>query len=300
MDSPERRIKSNPIVDSTWIRLENIQNKNVFDSHCHLDRLFGDFIQEPQYYQKFKSQNADILGKTFEGCITSFCQPKDWRKRPWQWILQEEGVYGAIGVHPSRAREYDQDTEDELRCYLQKEPKIVALTEIGLDQTHKVPLSVQEQAMVRQIQIAIQLKKPICLHIRGACEEAFTAMSRTGLESDWPLHMHCFTESYKIYERWLEQYPKMKFGVVLNKANVDFLKRVPLKHLLLETDAPYFAPKSDVFKTKGEFVKKKIDRYVSHPGMVLYVATEVAKVKGLDINVVLRANRRNIFEIYGI
>lgn len=56
--------------------------------------------------------------------------------------------------------------------------------------------------------------------------------------------MHCFTESYKIYERWLEQYPKMKFGVVLNKANVDFLKRVPLKHLLLETDAPYFAPKS--------------------------------------------------------
>lgn len=84
-------------------------------------------------------------------------------------------------MHPSRAREYDQDTEDELRCYLQKEPKIVALTEIGLDQTHKVPLSVQEQAMVRQIQIAIQLKKPICLHIRGACEEAFTAMSRVGI-----------------------------------------------------------------------------------------------------------------------
>ncbi|XP_059092958.1 putative deoxyribonuclease TATDN2 isoform X2 [Tigriopus californicus] len=251
------------------IRMKAILERNVFDSHCHLDRLFGDLVLKPKYFQTFKRENAAIMGETFEGCITSFCQPRDWREKPWQCVLEEEGIYGAIGVHPSRAREYDENTEDELRYFLQEEPKIVALTEVGLDETHKVPLQIQEVAM-------------------------------TGLARDWPLHMHCFTDSYEIYIRWLNQYPKMKFGVVLNKANLEFLRRVPLGHLLLETDAPYFPPRSDHFKTKGEFLKKRSDRPVSHPGMVIYVATEVAKVKGMDVNVVLGANRRNIREIYGV
>eukprot|EP00094_Tigriopus_californicus_P013026 TCALIF_12596-PA protein Name:"Similar to TATDN2 Putative deoxyribonuclease TATDN2 (Homo sapiens)" AED:0.03 eAED:0.03 QI:108/0.66/0.75/1/1/1/4/306/273 len=257
------------------IRMKAILERNVFDSHCHLDRLFGDLVLKPKYFQTFKRENAAIMGETFEGCITSFCQPRDWR-------------------------EYDENTEDELRYFLQEEPKIVALTEVGLDETHKVPLQIQEVAMVRQIQIAIEFKKPICLHIRGASEAAAYAMLKTGLARDWPLHMHCFTDSYEIYIRWLNQYPKMKFGVVLNKANLEFLRRVPLGHLLLETDAPYFPPRSDHFKTKGEFLKKRSDRPVSHPGMVIYVATEVAKVKGMDVNVVLGANRRNIREIYGV
>ncbi|TRY64101.1 hypothetical protein TCAL_12596 [Tigriopus californicus] len=282
------------------IRMKAILERNVFDSHCHLDRLFGDLVLKPKYFQTFKRENAAIMGETFEGCITSFCQPRDWREKPWQCVLEEEGIYGAIGVHPSRAREYDENTEDELRYFLQEEPKIVALTEVGLDETHKVPLQIQEVAMVRQIQIAIEFKKPICLHIRGASEAAAYAMLKTGLARDWPLHMHCFTDSYEIYIRWLNQYPKMKFGVVLNKANLEFLRRVPLGHLLLETDAPYFPPRSDHFKTKGEFLKKRSDRPVSHPGMVIYVATEVAKVKGMDVNVVLGANRRNIREIYGV
>ena len=67
------------------------------------------------------------------------------------------------------------------------------------------------------------------------------------------------------------------------------LDAVPLDRLLLETDAPYFLPKG---------VEGQAD--CSQPGHVLYVARKVAAFKGVELEVVLQQNLRNVEEVYQV
>lgn len=63
------------------------------------------------------------------------------------------------------------------------------------------------------------------------------------------VHRHCFTESWDVAKKWLTACPNVVFGftggVFSFKANqLEAIRRLPLDRILLETDAPYFKPKS--------------------------------------------------------
>ena len=47
---------------------------NVFDTHCHIDRLFGKRVGADRFNDLRNSGNR--FYKKFEGCITSFCDPQ--------------------------------------------------------------------------------------------------------------------------------------------------------------------------------------------------------------------------------
>ena len=66
-------------------------------------------------------------------------------------------------------------------------------------------------------------------------------------------------------------------------------KSIPMDRILLETDAPYFVPKS--LRSHEQF---------SHPGNVLFVAEEIANLRGEDVDVVLENCRRNVRKLYQI
>ena len=124
----------------------------------------------------------------------------------------------------------------------------------------------------------------------------------------------------------MKAYPNMKFGFVLPFLD-DVVTRIPLDRLLLETDAPYFpAPEHklhdlvqlhslslssgpavlsvyllfvlqvNIKKTFG----KTAGRLQSHPGLVFLVASKIAKMRGIAVGDVLKANRDNVRALYGI
>ena len=78
------------------------------------------------------------------------------------------------------------------------------------------------------------------------------------------------------------------------KAVHEVAKRVPLDRLLLETDAPYFLP-SKLAKSASSYSYQ-----FSQPGQVIHVAAQIAALRGVSVEEVLDANKRNIEEVYGI
>jgi hypothetical protein len=84
----------------------------------------------------------------------------------------------------------------------------------------------------------------------------------------------------------------MKFGVVPNFYDRDVGRLLPLKHLLLETDAPYFVP----MKLRDTENAPKI----AVPGHVFHTAAQIAALRDLPVEDILLSNRRNVAEIYGV
>ena len=67
----------------------------------------------------------------------------------------------------------------------------------------------------------------------------------------------------------------------------EVVKNIPLERIVLETDAPYFANKW--MTLKSEF---------SHPGCIMYTALEVAKLRNIPIEEVVKANFDNCQQLY--
>ncbi|GBN85875.1 Putative deoxyribonuclease TATDN2, partial [Araneus ventricosus] len=103
-----------------------------FDSHCHLDILF----QNEQFggtYSEYMVKHRQDYPDSFKGCIAVFCKPFTFAKvSMWQKLLAHEKVWGAFGVHPKNAKEYNRKIENYLISAL-NHPKVKALGEIGLD-----------------------------------------------------------------------------------------------------------------------------------------------------------------------
>ena len=121
----------------------------------------------------------------------------------------------------------------------------VAVGEIGMDlywdRTYEAE---QREALRVQMLWAEEFGLPVALHIRKAHNEVF------GLLRDLNRHsysgvMHCFGGSVQEAMRAVEMGFHLGIGGVVtfkNATMAEVVKAVPLKRLLLETDAPYLSP----------------------------------------------------------
>lgn len=239
----------------------------------------------------------------FGGCIANYCNPKSWvssRKltealRPFEL---ESRVHLSLGCHPHFAADFDSVTVAQLELVVKEfKRRVVAVGECGLDYSRKndVEKSRQKRVFVDQVKLAMKLQLPLVLHIREAEEDSLSILEEVGLPPDWRVHRHCFTGDWATAQSWLDLFPGSKLGVtaaVMDTRNYkvqDWVTKVPLSKLLLETDSPYFPPGGH-----------KRDVSVSLPGDILYLAEQVAALKKISLHEVLTANLHNVKEIYGV
>src|SRR5262249_53196039 len=80
-------------------------------------------------------------------------------------------IYAAVGIHPHDARTADGAALARIAT-LARAPSVVAIGEIGLDhyRDHS-PRAVQRTALVAQLQLAREVRKPVLLHCREAHAE---------------------------------------------------------------------------------------------------------------------------------
>ena len=301
----------------------------IFDSHCHLDRVFKilftqnsfDFYTEKKApaIKKFSSTSSKskaaggpltvlrtkykcVYDENFEGCINIICHPNHFAKHNWEWMTDDPGLYFAIGCHPQNASSFDSCSEFELEKAM-KHPKVVAVGECGLDDKWAAfddnIFACQQEVFKRHLKVAMKMKKPLVLHIRGlnAAHAALNLMDHVNLPPDWPIHMHAFTDTWPECQEWAKKWPGMKFGLCADSFDHQIAQNLSLDKILLETDAPYFLPK--ILKqtlTSAEASSKP----VSMPGDVWFVAQQVAYWKNLNVDQILEANRQNVSNIYGI
>jgi TatD DNase family protein len=157
-------------------------------------------------------------------------------------------IYAAVGIHPHDADTWESQI-DGLK-QLARQSKVVAIGEIGLDYFRDISARDHQLAAFRaQLDLAIQVNKPVVLH----CRDAYTEMI-TILEEDYipkignrlPGVVHCFNAGSAYAQKFL------KLGFYLGINNLvtypsntslqEALKIIPLDRIVVETDCPFLPP----------------------------------------------------------
>jgi len=170
-------------------------------------------------------------------------------------------------------------------------PAFVAIGEIGLDYHEGIAFKREQQEVLRlQLELAAKLDLPVNIHLRDAWEDLFRILEDCR-HLQLRGNLHCFTASYEIYERarrcgeW-----SVGIGGVVTFKNAGLaktLERIPLEHILLETDAPYLAP-----------VPHRGQRNES--AYLPLVAAKVAEIKGQSLQEVEERTTENAVKLFRI
>lgn len=199
---------------------------------------------------------------------------------------QYEGVYCALGIHPSEAKgAKDEDFEEIIR--LASDKKVVAIGECGLDYYwDKNFVDEQKKVFAKQIEIAIALKKPLIVHDREAHHDTFEMLK----DLEVPVIMHCFSGSWEFAKEYIKKGFYISLGGVVTFKNAkkvhEISKNIPLEHLLLETDAPYLTP--EPFRGKR-----------NEPAYVKFAAEKIAEIRGVSLEEIAQATTKNANAIFG-
>ncbi len=197
-------------------------------------------------------------------------------------------LYATVGIHPGDT----MNLNEELFGWLKeraKHPRVVAAGEIGLDYYWDTPdRDTQKKWFARQLELARELKLPLVIHSRDAANDTFGMMKEAKAE-DMGAIIHCFGYGVEQARQYLNKGFYLGIGGVVTFTNAKKLKEVvayaPLEQLVLETDCPYLAP----VPHRGE---RNQSQFLS------YVAKEIARLKGMDINEVIRITNENAKKFY--
>jgi len=252
----------------------------LVDSHCHLD--FPDLAG--------RVDDALVLMRE-NGVTHALCVSVTLQEFPQVRALAERypQLYASVGVHP----DYDnvpQVTEKEL-VDLASHPRVVAIGETGLDHYRiKGGADWQRERFRTHIRAARSSGKPLIIHMRDAAEDTLRIM-REEKASEVGGVMHCYTGTWDVAQAAMDLGFWISFSGIVTFKNAAALrevaKKVPLERMLLETDSPYLAPVPYRGKT-------------NEPGLVRYVAEEIARLRGATLNDVASATSSSFFRLFKI
>lgn len=209
----------------------------------------------------------------------------------WEVGKRHPGVlYQMLGLYPGSVTADNWKEELEAVYNLARE-EVVAIGEIGLDYHEgKEYMKEQKEVLRLQFELAAKLNLPVNIHLRDAWEDFFTV-----LEDCRHLHLrgnlHCFSGSYEVYER-ANRSGEFAVGIggVLTFKNASLpavVARIPMEHILLETDAPYLAP----VPYRG---KRNESAYLP------LIAAKLAEVKCLSVNEIEAITTNNAIRLFAL
>ena len=204
-------------------------------------------------------------------------------------LSEHKNIYSMIGLYPSEAKTYSDDVENKM-IELAKNPKVVAVGEIGLDYYwDKSFVELQKEVFVKQIKLANKLNLPIVVHDREAHKDCFDILKKNNKTSK--VLFHCFSGSVEFMRECVKQGWYIALGGVVTFKNAvkmkDVAREVPIDKLVLETDSPYLTPVP--FRGKE-----------NKPAYVKYVAEEIARIRNMkyeDVVDITTANAEGFFNI---
>ncbi|MBI2509614.1 MAG: TatD family hydrolase [Betaproteobacteria bacterium] len=252
----------------------------LVDSHCHLN------------FPELAGKLDAVLAAMRENGVThALCVSVTLQEFPQVRALAERypHIYGSVGVHPDYP-DVPPFSGDDLLA-LADHPRIVAIGETGLDYFRiKDGCEWQRERFRTHIRVARRCGKPLIIHMRDAAPDTLRIM-REEKAGEVGGVMHCFTESWKVAEEAMNLGFCISFSGIVTFKNAlglkEVAKRVPLKRMLIETDSPYLAPVPFRGKT-------------NEPGLVKYVAAEIARLQGVTLEQVAEETSRNFFKLFNV
>ncbi|HEU0022283.1 MAG TPA: TatD family hydrolase [Dehalococcoidia bacterium] len=244
------------------------------DAHTHLDQYAPEEI--PGIVRRAEEAHVGFIvcaGTTLES--TRACI---------QMSRQYEIFYAGVGIHPMEARQpVDQDTYRQLEALARENPRVVCISEVGLDYLPDSPdHAIQDQVFRQHIRLARSLDLPVIFHSRESHGEVFRLL-REEQAGDVGGAMHYFQGD----EATAREAIDCGFFISLARPLLrlpelqEVARTIPLGHIVLETDAfpqPF----------------KKNRHSWTEPRHVLEVAQKLADLKGVSLSEVAEITSKNL------
>jgi len=280
----------------------------LIDTHAHI------------HFHSFRFDREEAIRRTLKEGI-SFIMPGTQIDTSRAGVVLAEKldnpkIYASIGLHPihinknradedevgplekfdTRGEEFDKEKYEELIT----SPKVVAVGEVGLDYWRK-PKSVakkdefvtrQKEAFKKQLDLALNYKKPLILHCRVAHNDMIEILNDHAIISQLqnPGVVHSYTGDLDQLKKFLD----MGFyigvnGLVFTLPFVqDAVREAPLDRIVLETDSPYLLP-PQVKNTKR-----------NEPIFIKYIVEKIAEIKGMSFDRVQKQTTENAQTLFGV
>lgn len=253
----------------------------ITDTHTHL------------YSEQFNEDRQAMIQRAKDAGVSRFFIPAiDSSYTKSMLSLEKENpddVFLMMGLHPTSVKENYLEELAHVKEWIDQRD-FYAIGEIGIDlYWDKSFLQKQQEAFRTQIKWAKEKKLPIVIHCRDAFDEIFEVLESEKGE-DLRGIFHCFTGTLAQAKQAISYNMKLGIGGVATFKNgkIDkFLNEIDLNHIVLETDAPYLAPKP----FRG---KRNESAYITN------VVDKLVDIYNISYEEIAKATTQNSKEVFGI
>lgn len=236
----------------------------LIDTHIHL------------YAQEFDDDREQLIEKAIHNNVAKFYLPNvDSESIDRMHALEKKfpnQCFAMMGLHPCSVKANVEEELHIVKNWLNQRP-YAAVGEIGIDlYWDKTFYNQQVHAFKTQIQWALDFNYAIIIHCRDAFNEVYECLKSF---KELPKGIfHCFSGTVEQANKIIALNNfKLGIGGVVTFKNSGLdkvLKEIDIKHIVLETDAPYLAP----IPHRGKR---------NEPAFILDIAKKVAEVKEMPM-----------------
>ncbi len=252
----------------------------LFDTHCHLEM------------EDYDNDRDDVIRRAEEAGVRYIINAGSDRRsnlKSLELSKRYHSLHPSIGIHPHDAKTLNDTLYSELE-ELAKNPKVVAIGEIGLDYHYmNSPKDIQIEAFRRQIKLARLHNLPIIIHSRKAKEDTLRILRNEAVGLMGVLH--CFSGDIEMAKEAIKMgfYISIAGPVTFKNANRlrEIADLIPDEYLLIETDAPYLSP-----------VPMRGKR--NEPSFLRFTAEAVAEIRGVTLSDIARITTLNAKRLFKI
>jgi Tat protein secretion system quality control protein TatD with DNase activity len=225
----------------------SLREINIFDAHCHLQM------------EKEEEIECIMSSKYLRGFGLCGTRPEDWMKVIQMKDENPTRIFCGIGVHPYFAHLYQVGSVvSELRSLLLSDNQLI-VGEIGVDkhwvtkETGANEFELQRLIFEAQFDLSVEMNRAVVIHCVRAHGYLFNflrskaaAAARGGVSLPPSVYLHAWGGSAEITQQLLTTAAlkdKLYFGFAASvnlrneKRLRDLIGLIPLRHLMLESDA---------------------------------------------------------------
>jgi TatD DNase family protein len=188
-------------------------------------------------------------------------------KQNWDEVSKYN--YFALGIHPWFVENHSEQDVIILEQNTQKLGPI-AIGECGLDFAKNIDKNKQISFFIKQLDLAQKYNLAVVIHAVKSYDEIYNLLSKYQLKTQ----IHAFNGSAQQGQKLLDLGCYLSFGLYKKSLKLqNFIKTIPMDKILLETDE----------KPNDELAQ---------------VAIEIAKIKNIDLQELIKQNNKNCQKLF--
>ncbi|MDZ7959496.1 MAG: TatD family hydrolase [Aulosira sp. DedQUE10] len=257
----------------------------LIDTHVHIN---FDVFQQDLAAVRSRWQEAGVVH-----LIHSCVEPSEFPSI--QAIAHEfPELSFAVGLHPLDAKQWNDQTADEISKLASSDSKVVAMGEMGLDLRKADNYEQQRIVFEAQLVIASELNLPVIIHCRDAAAQVREVLQKLRKQKGESVRgvMHCWGGTPEEAQWFIDLGFYISFSGTVTFKNAKQIQStaamVQSDRLLIETDCPFLAP----------VPKRGTGR--NEPAYVRYVAESVAQLRGETVEAIANQTTQNACELFGL